>query len=136
MTAWGLTRLRERINPETGKNYSSLTEYRKQHFSNKGTTESRYVSQVRKRNNSKFENRRIRKTIRGDLEEKFPKLLRKRLEELDLKQYELAELMGVSLRMVSYYLHQGFLPDGEVARKALDFLGRQDCNNLEDLLED
>ena len=130
-TIYGATRLRDRINPETGKPFASFTEYQRYKATQRINPETGKPFASRKDYNSYRANqRKSRKECR-----KLSELIKLRLDFLDETQSWLAKQVGVSQSDISRYVSRGHIPREEVFQKICVVL-QAPYKNLDELVED
>lgn len=126
-SVYGLTRIKQRINPETKKNFESLTEYREYLFKQKGfESRVRYKEYIAKKRSKRKENKAL------------SELIIKRLDELDKNQSWLAKKLEITKGMVSSYTSGYLIPKKSLQKKLFIVLNLpyQTLENLMDNLND
>ena len=160
-TAYKLTRLEQRINPETGQQFSSYGEYqthlarqrashgehqddlaRRKGFSSRGEYQTHLAKQKGFASHGEYLDDLAKQkgfSSRGEYKDDLAKrkelsdLIKKRLKELGQNQTWLSQQMGVSRQAVSYYVQGKVIPKGEHLPKLYSAL-EVPYNTLDDLL--
>ena len=132
-TVYGLTRARQRINPETGKPFASETEYRNYHVRQKDNPETGkpFESQT------EYENYHARQRKKNNKE--LSDLLRDKLKELDQNQTWLAKQLGVTRQAISLYFQGKSMPKGKRLDALLNVLNidrSRVLKSLDDIIEE
>lgn len=122
MTAYGYTRLKQRINPDTNKLFISLTEYFKYISKQKGFN-----------NNYKYRVYLDKKRQNRPLNKKLSWLIIKMLEEMDKPRKWLAYQIGVTKPYLNDFISGRRTPTQETAEKLFSVL-QLPYKNLDELL--
>ena len=131
-SVYGMTRARQRVNPETGEKYKSQTEYKDYQARQRVNPET--GEQFKSRTEYEKNLARQRKERRGNIE--LSDLIKTRLKELGKTQSWLAQQMGVSRQRVSHYANGVSIPQGEKLDKLLVALEIRDKpKSLDNLVE-
>lgn len=128
---YGLTRIRQRINPETGEPFASRREYREYSAKRKINPETGglYPSRSEYKKHSAMQRRKRPEN------QALSKLIKKRLNELRKDQSWLAGEMGVTRQAVSLYVRGKSVPKKDLLQKLYSSLDVP-YKTLDDLLED
>ena len=154
-SVYGMTRARQRTNPETGKPFESLGEYvefRARQRTNPETGKpfeslGEYEGyQARHRTNpetgkpfesrGKYEGYQARHRTKKEVNRELSDFVRRRLKWMGLNQSWLAKQMGVSRQAVSLYLQGKSIPHDKNLRRLLSALDITKLTNLPKSLED
>ena len=133
-SVYGMTKARQRINPDTGKPFESYTAYR-EHLArqriNPDTGEpfesgTQYYEHLARQRSQKEVNRELSDFVK------------RRLKELCRTQSWLAEELGISRQMISFYTQGNSVPKGERLRKLRNILdsNRNKGKSLDHLIEE
>jgi len=146
-SVYGLTKLKQRINPETGEKFSSKTEYVNYQLKQRINPETGEKFSSR----TEYEDYSARQRINPETGEKFSskteyydysarqrakrkenkelsRFIKKRLKELGKNQSWLAKELGVTRQSVSFYVYGRNIPEKENLNKLLNILD-SDKNN-------
>jgi|TARA_Y100000034_G_scaffold48501_1_gene59875 DNA-binding XRE family transcriptional regulator len=153
-SVYGLTRVRQRVNPETGQPFESLTQYRDYNARQRVNPEtgqpfeslSQYQDyNARQRVNpetgqpfesrSQYQDYRGRQKVNRPENQRLGGLIRRRLKNLGKNQSWLAEEIGVTRQSVSLYVKGRSVPKDDLLQKLYSSLDVQ-YGILDDLLED
>src|SRR3989344_4595819 len=151
-TAYKLTRLEQRINPETGQQFSSYGEYqthlarqrashgehqddlaRRKGFYSSGEHQDDLAKRKVFSSGGEYEDHLARQRQERPQNQELSDLIKKRLKELGQNQTWLSQQMGVSRQAVSYYVQGKVIPKGEHLPKLYSAL-EVPYNTLDDLL--
>ena len=153
-TAYGYTRLRKRINPETKQPFESISQLKdyqaRQRINPETGQPFESLSQLtdyraRQRINpetgqlfeslSQYQEHTARQRINRPENQGLSNLIKERLKELGKNQSWLSRKLGVSREAVSKYAQGKYTPDNEVLEKLYSAL-EVPYKTLDDLLED
>lgn len=155
LTVYGLTKLREKINPETGKPYASIKEYYKfriKHWINPETgkpfkSQTEYQDyRARQKINpetrkpyasySELHNYQAKQRSKRTKNKEFSNLLKRRLSWVGVNQSWLAQRMGMSREAISQYINGETIPQGDNLKNLLSALEIKTLpKTLEDLVD-
>src|SRR3989344_2921007 len=118
-TVCGYTSVRQRINPETGNPFASLTEYRehlaKQRINPK--TGERFASRT------EYEKHLARQRQQKPINQKLSELIKIRLDELGKTQRQVSNELGITESAVSRYISGRCTPRRSLQEKFFEILG-------------
>ena len=131
-SVYGMTKARQRINPETGEQFKSRGEYEEHLARQRINPET--GEQFKSLSERQDYLARQRKERRGNRE--LSDLIKTRLKELGKNQSWLAQQIGVSRKAVNFYAKGVSIPQGENLDKLLIALKIRDKpKSLDDLVE-
>ena len=153
-SVYGLTRVRQRVNPETGQPFESQTQYRDYNTRQRVNPETGqpFESQTQYRDynarqrvnpetgqpfesRSQYQDYRERQKVNRPENQGLGGLIRRRLKNLGKNQSWLAEEIGVTRQSVSLYVKGRSVPKDDLLQKLYSSLDVQ-YGILDDLLED
>ncbi len=153
-SVYGLTRVRQRVNPETGQPFESQTQYRDYNTRQRVNPETGQPFEsltqyqdynARQRVNpetgqpfesrSQYQDYRERQKVNRPENQGLGGLIRRRLKNLGKNQSWLAEEIGVTRQSVSLYVKGRSVPKDDLLQKLYSSLDVQ-YGILDDLLED
>jgi len=130
-TAYGYTKLRQRINPETGQPFESRSQYQEYTARQRINPETGQPFESL----SQYEEYTARQRVNQPENQGLSNLIKKRLKELGKNQSWLARELGVTRQAVSLYVQGRSVPREELLEKLYSSLDVP-YKTLDDLLED
>ena len=130
-SVYGLTRVRQRVNPETGQPFESLSQYQDYNARQRVNPETGQPFESR----SQYQDYRERQKVNRPENQRLGGLIRRRLKNLGKNQSWLAEEIGVTRQSVSLYVKGRSVPKDDLLQKLYSSLDVQ-YGILDDLLED
>ncbi|MDP3727934.1 MAG: helix-turn-helix transcriptional regulator, partial [bacterium] len=121
---------RQRTNPEIGKKFASLTEYQNYHSKQRTNPETgkKFASLT------EYQNYHSKQRMKRPENQELSDLVKRRLKELGKNQSWLAEELGISRQVISYYVKGKSIPKGDILEKLYSSLDVP-YKTLDDLLE-
>src|SRR3989344_2138776 len=132
-SVYGLTKVRQRVNPETGEKFKSYGDYQDY------LARQRVNPETEEKFKSYGDNQDYLARQRVNQNKEQSDLIRGRLEEMGKNQSWLAEQLGVSKQAVSLYIQGKSKPRGERLDKLLRVLNinnREKPKTIDDLVEE
>ena len=130
-SVYGLTRARQRVNPETGQPFESQSQYQEY------TTRQRVNPETGQpfESQSQYQEYTTRQRVNRPQNQGLSDLIKRRLKELGKNQSWLAEEIGVTRQAVSLYVKGRTTPTNDLLQKLYSSLDVT-YETLDDLLED
>ena len=130
-SVYGLTRIRQRVNPETGEPFESRNQYQEYTARQRVNPETGEPFESR----SQYQEYTARQRVNRPENQGLSDLIKKRLKELGRNQSWLSREIGVSRQAVSKYVQGKYTPDNGVLEKMYSAL-EVSYQTLDDLLDD
>ncbi len=130
-SVYGLTKVRQRVNPETGEPFESLNQYQEYTARQRVNPETGEPFESK----SQYREYTARQRVNRPENQGLSDLINRRLKELRRNQTWLAEEMGVTRQAVSLYVKGRSTPTNDLLQRLYSSLDVP-YETLDDLLED